>query len=107
MHTSEEELFYVLRGRGTVLQDGERVPVQSGDVISHPSGTGVAHTVLADRGEELEYLAFGERDSNDVIFYPRSGKILIRVLRERATGPSKSLGLVGRMEETEYWEGER
>lgn len=107
VHTAEEELFYILRGRGTALQDGERVPVQAGDVISYPSGAGVAHTFLADRGEELEYLAFGERDGNDVIFYPRSGKVLIRALREQATGPSKALGLVGRVEETEYWEGER
>ena len=96
-HNAEEELFYILRGSGTALQDGERVPVQAGDVISYPSGTSVAHTFLADRGEDLEYLAFGERDSNDVAFYSRSGKVLIRALREQATGPSKALGLVGRM----------
>lgn len=94
-HTAEEELFYILRGRGTAVLNGERVPVQYGDVISYPSGTGGAHTFL------------GERDGNDAIFYPRSGKVLIRALREQATGPSKSLGLVGRVEETEYWEGER
>ncbi len=106
-HTSEEELFYILRGRGTALQDGEHVPVEAGDVISYPSGTGIAHTFVADRDEDLEYLAFGERDGGDTTFYPRSGKILIRALREQATGPSKALGLVGRMEEADYWEGER
>jgi uncharacterized cupin superfamily protein len=95
-HMAEEELFYVLRGRGTLLQGGERVPVEAGDVISFPAGTGVAHAFLADRGEDLEYLAFGERDKNDVILYPRSEKILIRALSQ-----------LGRMEEADYWDGER
>lgn len=65
-HTAEEELFYVLRGRGTALQDGERVPVQYGDVISYPSGARLAHTF------------FGEWDGNDAAFYPRSGEVVLR-----------------------------
>ena len=106
-HTAEEELFYILRGRGTALQNDERIPVQAGDTVSYPSGTGVAHAFLADRGEELEYLAFGQRDGNDAAFYPRSGKVLVRALKEQATGPSKAQGLVGFMEEVDYWDGER
>lgn len=92
-------MFYVLRGRGTALQDGERVPVQYGDVISYPSGARLAHTF------------FGGWDGNDAAFYPRSGKVVLRArsraLREQATAASKSPGLVGRVEETEYREGER
>lgn len=95
-HTAEEELFYVLRGKGTLLQGAEHIPVEAGDVISFPPDTGVAHAFLADRGEDLEYLAFGERDKNDVTFYPRSGKILIRALNK-----------IGWMEETGYWDGEQ
>ena len=95
-HIAEEELFYVLRDRGTLLQGEERVPVEAGDVISFPAGTGVVHAFLADRGEDLEYLAFGERDKNDVVVYPRSDKILIR-----------ALNLLGRVEEAGYWDGER
>lgn len=94
-HTAEEELFYVLRGRGTLLQGAERIPVEAGDVISFPPGTGVAHAFLADRDEDLEYLAFGERDRNDVIVYPRSDKILVRALNK-----------IGRMKEADYWDGE-
>lgn len=33
-HTAEEELFYVLQGRGPLLQDGEQMPVKAGGVIS-------------------------------------------------------------------------
>lgn len=95
-HTAEEELFYVLRGKGTLLQEAERVPVEAGDVVSFPAGTGVAHAFLADRGEDLEYLAFAERNKNDVIVYPRSDKLRIRALNK-----------LGRMEEADYWDGER
>lgn len=95
-HMAEEELFYVLKGRGTLLQDGERILVEAGDVISHPAGTEVSHAFLADKGEQLEYLAFGERNTNDVIVYPRSKKVAIR-----------SRGFLGRLgEETGYFEGE-
>jgi uncharacterized cupin superfamily protein len=101
-HSAEEEMIYILRGSGTLTQDGERVLVEAGDTISHPSNTGVPHALVADRGEELEYLAFGERDPDDVVSYPNSGKVMIRAL-----GAPGTPGLVCRMEETDYWEGER
>ena len=95
-HMAEEELFYVLKGKGTLLQAGERILVEAGDVISYPAGTEVSHAFLADKGEQLEYLAFGERNTNDVVVYPRSDKILIR-----------SVGFLGRLgEEADYFDGE-
>ena len=95
-HLAEEELFYVLKGRGTLLQDRERILVEAGDVISYPAGTEISHAFLADRGEQLEYLVFGERNKDDVIVYPRSKKIAIR-----------SVGFLGHLgEEAGYFEGE-
>ena len=95
-HMAEEELFYVLKGRGTLLQDGERILVEAGDVICYPAGTKISHAFLADKGEQLEYLAFGERNKDDVIVYPHSKKIAIR-----------SVGFLGRLgEEAGYFEDE-
>jgi uncharacterized cupin superfamily protein len=85
-----------------VLQDGERLPVRAGDVVSYPAGTGIGHAFLADAGEELEYLSIGERNSLDVVSYPNSGKILVRALRDRSGRP----GLLGRLQEADYWDGE-
>src|SRR5690242_7195911 len=47
-HHSEEELFFVLEGKGLVRQgDGqgeeEMVEVGPGDFVSFPAGTGIAH----------------------------------------------------------------
>jgi uncharacterized cupin superfamily protein len=95
-HMAEEELFYVLKGSGTLLQDGERILVEAGDVICYPAGTKISRAFLADEGEQLEYLAFGERNKDDVIVYPHSKKIAIR-----------SVGFLGRLgEEAGYFEDE-
>ena len=76
-HMAEEEIFFVVRGRGTLLRGEESVAVEAGDVAAFPAGTGVAHAFVAHPGEELEYLSIGERDDNDVVLYPDSGKLLV------------------------------
>jgi uncharacterized cupin superfamily protein len=104
-HSLEEEIFVILDGDGVlVLIDpgtpdpgghAEReTPVRTGHVISRPAGTGVAHMFRAgDSG--LTYLAYGMRNPGDVCFYPRSNKIAFR-----------GVGLIGRLERLDYWDGE-
>jgi uncharacterized cupin superfamily protein len=101
-HSAEEEIFVVLDGEGTLelwphLRFGgehEEHPVRRGSVVARPAGTGLAHTFRAgDRG--LSVLAYGTRDPRDVTYYPRSGKVSIR-----------GVGLIGRLETLDYWDGE-
>ncbi len=104
-HSLEEEIFVILDGDGVLVLCGqsaqggagrgdEETPVRAGHVISRPAGTGVAHMFRAgDSG--LTYLAYGMRHSGDVCYYPRSDKIAFR-----------GLGLVGRLERLDYWDGE-
>jgi uncharacterized cupin superfamily protein len=97
-HSLEEEIFVVLDGSGDVLlweADGiVEHAVRRGSVVVRPPGTGVPH---AFRGGEdgLTLLLYGSRDPGDVCFYPRSGKVMFR-----------GIGLVGRIEPLDYWEGE-
>ncbi len=93
-HSADEELFVVLGGSGTLLLDGAEHPVAAGDVISRPPATRVAH---AFRGgpDGLELLLYGTREPNDMCFYPTSGKIALR-----------GLGVIGRLEQLDYWDGE-
>jgi uncharacterized cupin superfamily protein len=84
-HSQEEELFVVLDGDG-VLElwgRGEQSPeehrLRSGDVVSRPAGTGVAHALRP--GEQgLTYLAYGTREAGDMCFYPQSGRVSLRGL---------------------------
>ena len=97
-HSAEEELFVVLEGDGALLlwEDGEvtEKAVRTGSVVARPAGTGVAH---AFRGGEagMTLLMYGNRDPNDICFYPRSGKVMLR-----------GVGVVGRLEQLDYWDGE-
>ena len=94
-HTLEEKLFVVLSGSGALLLGDEEIPVGPGHVIARPAGTGVAHTFRAGAGQELTFLAYGNRDPGDLCYFPRSGKVAVR-----------GLGLVARLEPVDYWAGE-
>jgi uncharacterized cupin superfamily protein len=100
---AEEEIFVVLRGRGTLLRGKERVAVEDGDVAAFPAGTGVAHAFVADLGEELEFLSIGERKDNDVVLYPDSGKLLVSCVADENGERTDKLG---RLQEADYFDGE-
>ncbi len=84
-HSQEEELFVVLEGGGLLElwprgeHGAEEHPLSTGDVISRPAGTGVAHALRAG-AQGMTYLAFGTRESSDMCFYPQSGRVSLRGL---------------------------
>ena len=84
-HSVEEEIFVVLEGDGALelWAPGEKTPsehpLRTGDVISRPPGTGVAHA-LRPGAEGITYLAFGTRDPGDMCFYPHLGRVSLRGL---------------------------
>lgn len=94
-HTREDEVFYVLRGRG-VLRYGEALrELSPGDCVSCPAGTKVAHQIANPFDEDLVYLAIGPYDRHEVCGYPDSGKVLVRALSQ-----------VGLLESRPYMAGE-
>ena len=97
-HSIEEELFVILAGGGALVLVGgdgeEETPVRPGSVINRPAGTGVAHTFRGG-DEGLTLLAYGTRNAGETVYYPRSNKISF-----------KGLGVIGRIERLDYWDGE-
>ena len=93
-HSAEEEIFVVLSGEGTLILGEEEHAVRAGHVVARPPGTGIAHTFRAGPGG-LRYLAYGTREPNDMIFYPRSNKVSF-----------KGLDVIARVERLDYWDGE-
>jgi uncharacterized cupin superfamily protein len=93
-HSAEEEIFVILGGGGILVLGDEETPVRPGHVVARPPGTGVSHQFRAG-GEGLEFLAYGTREPGDMCFYPRSGKLSFR-----------GLGVIGRLESLDYWDGE-
>jgi len=101
-HSAEEEIFVVLDGDGELeLWPSRRFggehrtfPLRAGCTVSRPAGTHRSHSLLAGpRG--MTVLAYGTREANDMTFYPRSGKVNLR-----------GLGVIGRIEQLDYCDGE-
>ena len=94
-HARDDEVFYVLSGRGVLRYGEELREIRSGDCISCPAGTKTAHQIANPFEEDLVYLAIGCNDPHEVCGYPDSGKVLVR-----------ALGQVGLFEKTDYMQGE-
>lgn len=94
-HTLEDEVFFILSGRGVLRYGDELFELSPGDCVSCPAGTGVAHQIANPHDEDLVYLAIGPHEPNEVCGYPDSGKVMIR-----------SMKAVGVLERTAYMSGE-
>lgn len=93
-HSLEEELFVILDGDGVLILDDRETAVLPGHVISRPNATGVSHAFRAGNGG-LTYLAYGTREPGDMCYYPTSRKIMFG-----------GLGVIARIEDLDYWDGE-
>jgi uncharacterized cupin superfamily protein len=102
VHAAAEEIFVVLAGSGTlqlypsprVGGDIEEWPIRTGCSIARPAGTRRAHALLAG-DDGMTVLAYGTNNVNDIVYYPRSGKISFG-----------GVGVIGRLEQLDYWDGE-
>lgn len=99
-HHSEEEMFFVLSGRGVVRQakDGEEEELElgPGDCVAYPPNTGIAHQFHNKSDAPFVYLAVSNRIASDVCEYPDSNKILVR----------RSRTMLRREPNLEYFDGE-
>jgi uncharacterized cupin superfamily protein len=91
-HTGEEEIFVILEGDGILRLGDEEHAVARGSAVARPAGTGVAHSFVAG-GDGLAMLAYGQRSANDVCWYPDSRKLSVA-------------GIVFKVEQVDYWDGE-
>lgn len=56
LHKGNEEIYYIVRGEGTMIVDGEEVRVFAGDAVITHSGS--HHGLINDTDEELKILVF-------------------------------------------------
>ncbi|AJY08886.1 cupin domain-containing protein [Burkholderia sp. SIMBA_043] len=94
-HAREDEVFFVLSGRGVFRYGDTLREIGPGDCISCPASSGIGHQLANPFDEDLVYLAMGLNDPHEVCTYPDSGKVMIR-----------SLKTVGRIDTADYMDGE-
>lgn len=97
-HHTQEEMFIVLEGEGTLRVAGELLPIKAGDVIFIPCGPEYPHHILNTSNAELKYLSISTQERPEVCEYPDSGKVGVY-----AKGPA----FIQRRESSlDYWDGE-
>ena len=102
-HSEESEAFVVLDGSGTLElwpapanagTELETHDLRPGHVVGRPAGTRISHSIVAGQ-DGITYLAYGTREPNDIVWYPRSNKVYFR-----------GVGLMTRLEHLDYEDGE-
>lgn len=74
-HHSQEEMFVILAGEGTLRVAGEHLPLRAGDVVFIPAGPEFPHQILNTSSAALSYLSISTQERPEVCEYPDSGKI--------------------------------
>jgi uncharacterized cupin superfamily protein len=75
-HRGEEEMFFIVKGRGTLRYGDERRAIRAGDVICCPTGgPETAHQIINDSDADLAYLSISTMQPVEICEYPDSKKI--------------------------------
>ena len=75
-HSGEEEMFFIVKGRGTLRYGNETRAVRAGDFICCPTGgPETAHQIVNDSDAELAYISVSTMRDAEVCEYPDSKKI--------------------------------
>ena len=105
-HHENEEMFFILSGRGEYRCGEETFPIKPGDVIAAPAGK-TAHQLVNSGAEELRYLGISTIGSIDLVEYPDSNKFAVAAGVKNADFKSATFVYLGRKgQPLDYWEGE-
>ncbi len=72
-HQFEEEAAILLKGSAKVWLNGFIYDLNPGDCVFFKPGTGIAHVIINDSSENVEFLGIGQANdggSNEKIYYP-------------------------------------
>ncbi len=81
-HMLEEEHLWVLDGSLTLRLGSKQYTMRAGDYVCFPAGQTLGHAVVNDGDTVCRYLVIGERNGRDVVVYPDSGNVKVRLTGE-------------------------
>ena len=76
-HLQEEEHVLVLAGTATLHLGDVDIALNEGVHVWFPAGEEVAHHIENCASEPFRFLVFGERKTDDVVFYPDDGPVML------------------------------
>lgn len=103
VHHVEEEMFFVLEGKGSYRFGEATYEVGPGDALGAPcGGAEFAHKLTNTGDTTLKYLAISTGSATDVCEYPDSGKFGVGTRFGEL-----AFRFIGRAEDScDYWDGE-
>jgi len=104
-HHGCDEMFYIVSGEGEYRIGEKRINVRAGDCLGAPAG-GAAHQLINTGTQELRYLGLSNNPAADLVEYPDSGKISMRVGAKGVSYDNATFIQRGRLTPAEYWDGE-
>jgi uncharacterized cupin superfamily protein len=102
-HHTQEEMFVVLEGQGTLRVAGEMLPIVAGDVIFIPPGPEYPHQILNTSDAPLKYLSISTQEMPEICEYPDSNKYNAWI---DAEGKELFSTIGHRGTAVDYWDGE-
>ena len=104
-HTTNEEMIYVVEGRGILRLGKDEVEVTAGTVVACPPGTESPHQLINTGNRELRYLVVSTMEYPDLSEYPDSNKV--GAYATAAVGKQVGLrALFVKDQQVSYYEGE-
>ena len=104
-HHGCDELFFIVSGNGEYRIGEKRLQVRAGDCLGAPAG-GEAHQIVNTGAEELRYLGLSNNPASDLVEYPDSGKIGMRIGAKGTAFTDATFRARGRLTPADYWDGE-
>jgi len=103
-HYTQEEMFIILEGEGTLRVAGEMLAVRAGDVIDIPPGPEYPHQLINTSTGPMKYLSISTQEDPEICEYPDSGKYGVYT---RVAAPLLQKGRMHRPDtDLDYWDGE-
>lgn len=94
-HHLEEEQVYVIEGSLTLRLGDNTYIMHAGSYVVFPAGQKAGHNLYNHTDATCRYLVIGERNPHDVIVYPDSKRVSVRLTGE---GYNKAAPMA-------YWDG--
>lgn len=102
-HRAEEEMFFVVKGGGTLRYGNETRKIRAGDFICCPTGgPETAHQIINDSDAELAYISVSTMMPAEVCEYPDSKKIGAF----GGSGEARLRHMTEAAHNVDYWKGE-